>query len=46
MFSGFKEFQLSLIEYFHVDICHITLVHSLHLNISHDCVFMIMICAL
>jgi len=37
---------LSLNAYFHVDMCHTTLVHSPYLMFSHDLVFMSTNCAI
>ena len=45
-FHVLRNFILSLIAYFHDDVFHITLIHSLYLMFSHDFVFMSMICAL
>ena len=44
MFSCLKEFQLSLLSTFHDDVFHITLIHSPYLMVSHDIIFMSMIC--
>ena len=45
-FHVLRNFLLSLIAYFHDDMFHITLVHSLYLLVSHDFIFMSMIWAI